>query len=121
MSDLGLPFNPVIDAPFSGGLKSLPAPRLERERHVSMEQAAKDFESVLLNKLLDGMKETVGDGGLFNSPIGKQVQGLFYYYLAQDIASKGGFGLWKDIQRSLEAQTQYRDKASIARAREVKP
>jgi Rod binding domain-containing protein len=63
-------------------------------------QLAKDFESVLMTKLVDAMKDTVNqfddeqeDGA------GGQVKGLFWYYLAQDVADKGGLGLWKDLYR----------------------
>jgi len=63
-------------------------------------QLAKDFESVLLGKILDQAKETVGGLGLDEEDgASGQVQGLFWMYLAQDIADKGGLGLWKDIYR----------------------
>jgi len=63
-------------------------------------QIAKDFESILLNKLLDEMKNTIGDWGFEKDGASKQVQGIFWLYLAHDIADKGGFGLWKDIYES---------------------
>lgn len=69
-------------------------------------QAAKDFESVLLTKLLDVMKDTIGDWGFDEDGTSEQVQGLFWLYLAQDIANQGGFGLWKDIYRSLSDAAQ---------------
>lgn len=65
------------------------------------EQIAKDFESVLLSKLLDEMKNTIVDWGFDKDATSKQVQGIFWMYLARDIANKGGFGLWKDIYRFL--------------------
>ena len=60
-------------------------------------QIAKDFESVLLGKLLDEMKNTIGDFGFEKDGASEQIQGIFWLYLARDIANKGGFGLWKDI------------------------
>jgi Rod binding domain-containing protein len=60
-------------------------------------QIYKDFESLLLGKVLDEMKNTIGEWGFETDGISKQVQGIFWLYLAQDIANKGGFGLWKDI------------------------
>lgn len=60
-------------------------------------QIAKDFESVLLTKLLDGMKNTIGNWGLDKDSASEQVQGIFWLYLARDIANQGGLGLWKDI------------------------
>ncbi len=62
-------------------------------------QLAKDFESVLLTQLFDEMKNTIGDWGFEQDGASKQVQGMFWLYLARDVADKGGFGLWKDIYR----------------------
>ena len=62
-------------------------------------QYAKDFESVLINKLLDEMKKTIGDWGGEKDGASKQIQGIFWLYLARDIADNGGFGMWKDIYR----------------------
>jgi len=60
-------------------------------------QAAKDFESVLIGKLLDQMKNTIGDWGFEKDGSAKQVQGIFWMYLANDISANGGLGMWKDI------------------------
>ena len=62
------------------------------------EQAAKDFESVLLHKVLQSMKDTIGDWGSDEDGTSKQTRDLFWMYLARDLAEHGGFGLWKDIQ-----------------------
>ena len=64
-------------------------------------QIAKDFESVLIGKLLDEMKNTIGDWGFDKDETSKQVQGIFWLYLARDIANNGGFGMWKDIYQFL--------------------
>jgi len=64
-------------------------------------QIAKDFESVLLNKMLDQMKNTIGDWGFEKDGPSDQVQGIFWLYLARDIANNGGIGLWKDIHQYL--------------------
>lgn len=61
------------------------------------QQIAKDFESVLLNKLLDVMNSTIGDWGFEKENSFTQVQSIFSMFLAQDIASNGGLGLWEDI------------------------
>ena len=77
--------------------------------HLSEEkkkQIAKDFESVLLGKLLDEMKDTIGDWGFEEDGASKQVQGIFWLYLARDLADKGGVGLWKDIYQSLTNPNQ---------------
>ena len=64
-------------------------------------QIAKDFESVLLNKMLDEMKNTVGDWGFEKDGPSNQVQGIFWMFLSRDIANNGGIGLWKDIHQFL--------------------
>jgi Rod binding domain-containing protein len=63
------------------------------------EQVARDFESILLNRLLDGMKDTIGDWGFEKDGASEQVHGIFWFFLARHIADNGGFGLWKDIYR----------------------
>ena len=69
-------------------------------------QIAKDFESVLISKLLDQMKNTIEDWGFEKDEVSKQVHGIFWLYLAQDIANNGGFGMWKDIYQFLTNSDQ---------------
>ncbi|MHC4122102.1 MAG: hypothetical protein ACYSSI_00895 [Planctomycetota bacterium] len=64
-------------------------------------QFAKDFESVFINKLLDEMRNTIGDWGDEKDGACKQIDGIFWLYLARDIADNGGFGMWKDIYQFL--------------------
>jgi Rod binding domain-containing protein len=63
------------------------------------EQLAKDFESVLLTKLLDEMKNTIGKWGDEEDAAADQVKGLFWLCLGRELADKGGLGLWKDLNR----------------------
>lgn len=65
------------------------------------EKFAKDFESVFLEKLLDEMKDTIGNWGFEQDGASKQIQGLFWMNLARDASDKGGIGLWKEIYQSL--------------------
>ena len=69
-------------------------------------QIAKDFESVLLNKMMDQMKDTIGDWGFEKDGASEQVHGLFWLYLSQDVANNGGIGLWKEIYQFLTAGDQ---------------
>ena len=63
-----------------------------------MKQLARDFESVLLTKLFDQVQQSIGDMGLGEEDTAsKQVHGTFWFYLARDVADKGGFGLWEDF------------------------
>ena len=69
-------------------------------------QLAKDFESVLLTKLFDQMQESIGGWNEEEQDgTSKQVQGLFWLHLAQDVADKGGFGLWREIYEHLRQAT----------------
>jgi hypothetical protein len=63
------------------------------------EKVSKDFESVLLTKVLDEMKNTIGNGLGEEEAGSEQVKGLFWLYLARDMSDKGGLGLWKDLNR----------------------
>jgi len=64
-------------------------------------KAVKDFESVFITKLLDAMESTIGDWGLEKDAAGKQVRGIFSMFLGRHLGQSGGFGLWKDIYKSL--------------------
>ncbi|MBN2133954.1 MAG: hypothetical protein JW741_30910 [Sedimentisphaerales bacterium] len=63
---------------------------------------AQDFESVFIAKIFDQVKESIGNWGLEEDGASRQIQGLFWHYLAQDVADKGGFGLWQDIYRQFQ-------------------
>ena len=69
-------------------------------------QVAKDFESVLINNLLDQMKETVGSWGFEKDGASNQMDGLFWLHLSKEISNQGGFGLWKDIYKSMTGNKQ---------------
>ena len=60
-------------------------------------RAAKEFESVLLDRLLKEMSNTIEEGGLLSDGAGKQIKGMFWTFMAQEMANKGGLGLWKQI------------------------
>ncbi|MHC4285516.1 MAG: hypothetical protein ACYSWZ_21475, partial [Planctomycetota bacterium] len=62
---------------------------------------AKDFESILLSKLLDEMKSSIGDWGFEESAASEQIQGIFWLYLGRHLANNGGLGMWKDIHETL--------------------
>lgn len=79
------------------------AGRVQSPTDIKSEQAAKDFEAVLLHKMLQTMANTVPDSPLLDEGAGKQVQDMFWYHLSQDLANKGGLGLWKQIARQTYA------------------
>jgi Rod binding domain-containing protein len=87
-------------------LERLDKSKLNSVTDEKKKQIAKDFESVLLNKLFDQMSKTVGNWGFEKDGASEQVQGIFWLYLARDIANNGGMGLWKDIYQSLKGSDQ---------------
>jgi len=100
-------FLPNIDGARIQKLAENSAPeKTERLSNGRKEKLAKDFEGVLLAKLFDQMKETVGDWGFEKDGAAKQIQGMFWSMLAGDVANKGGFGMWKDIYEFLKQAEQ---------------
>ena len=108
MSDLGIPIQTTP-------LSMTPATQMLLDRQVrfngptsdqEIEKAAKDFESVLIHKLMEEMSRTVGESGLLGDGITKQVQGMFWMYLSQEVAQQGGLGLWKNIQTDMKSAAQ---------------
>jgi len=89
---------PAVDALLSAGQRSDKDDQAAR-------QAARDFEGILLTNLLQTISETVPDSGLFDDGITKQVKGMFWSFLAQDLAERGGMGLWQEIYRQVKDST----------------
>ena len=87
-------------------LEHLDQSRLKNISDEKKKQVAKDFESVLLNKLLDEMKNSIVDWGLDKDAASKQTEGIFWLYLGRNIANNGGIGLWKDIYQFLSNAEQ---------------
>ncbi len=90
------------------------AGKVQSPADIKNEQAAKDFEALLLHKMLQQMANTIPDSPLLDEGAGKQVRDMFWYYLAQDLADKGGLGLWKQIasQTYAAAGAEHRKKVN---------
>ncbi len=69
-------------------------------------QVARDFESIFISKLLDEMKTTITNWGFEKDGASEQIDGIFFMYLARNIANNGGFGLWKQIYESMANMQQ---------------
>jgi Rod binding domain-containing protein len=74
------------------------SPILQEQRKVD---SAKDFESLLVGKLVDSMKDTVGSSGLLEDEGSEQVQAMFWMHMSSAISQQGGVGMWKDIYKSI--------------------
>jgi len=63
---------------------------------------AKQFESVLMHRVLEQMKESVGQWGFEVDGAAAQTYDLFWFHLAEELGRQGGLGLWKQIHQSLQ-------------------
>jgi Rod binding domain-containing protein len=115
-----LPLAEVPDrTPYSVSLRSRPGAQAigetvrtdrsaasELQNEEKKKQVGKDFESVLLTKLFEQVQSSIEDSGFDDQDSGsQQVRGMFWLYLARDVADKGGFGLWKDVYQHIKQMT----------------
>lgn len=70
------------------------------------QQIAKQFESLFLNRILEQMNNTAELFDGEDKAAAGQVRGIFNMYMSQHISDSGGFGLWKDIYKSLTQMQQ---------------
>ncbi len=106
--------------PIASPMTSLPtAPKtVKGMSDAQIDKAAKDFESVLIQKLMEEMRSTVDESGLLEGDAGgQQVQGIFWSHLAKDVSEKGGMGLWKEISRQMKIQTAAERAAHLPEAK----
>ncbi len=82
-----------------GGFRAGADIDVEDER---LKKASKDFESVFIHELLKRMEDTIPDSGMEDQS-SKQIKGMYWSYMAEAIADRGGFGLWKNIYNSMTA------------------
>ncbi len=87
----------------SDPIEGMDAEAIRRASDEEKKQLAKDFESVLLTKLFEEVKNSIEDSGFDDDVAADQVHGMFWSYLAQDVANKGGFGLWQDLYQHFQA------------------
>ena len=87
-------------------------------------KVARDFESIFIHQIIDKMKETIPESDLADNS-SKQIQSMYWSFLADAIAEKGGFGLWKQIYeqmpKSSQAAAQLGQIAGAARAQQSAP
>ncbi len=87
----------------SGSVESMDLETIRSASDEKKKQLAKDFESVLLTRLFDEVRKSIEDSGFDDDVAADQVHGMFWSYLAQDVANKGGFGLWQDLYQHFKA------------------
>lgn len=99
MSGMSLPDNPLAGERISD-LLSRSSEQVDPRTPAA--DAARKFETLLLHKLVDTMRQTIPDEGLLSSPTGKQLEGLFWHHLADMIGEQGGMGLHSQLQRQID-------------------
>ena len=65
-------------------------------------KVAKDFESVFIHEILKRMEDTIPTSDMADQS-SKQIKSMYWSYMAQAIADRGGFGLWKNIYEAMVA------------------
>ncbi len=78
-------------------------------------EAAKGFESLLIGKLVDSMKETVGESGLLEDEGSEQMTSMFWMHMSSAMSEQGGVGIWKDIYRSIYGTSPKEQGAAVER------
>ena len=78
-----------------------------------IEKLARDFEGVLLHKMMDEMQKTIPDSGMFSSAATKQMKGLFWMFLSQSLSEKGGIGLSKQLTRDFAKMANLNQPAAV--------
>ena len=96
----------ILPETLSSGLPAIDLQKINNADDEKKMAFAKDFESVFLDRLFGEMRKTIGKWGLEEDSTSEQIQGIFWLYLARDLAEKGGFGLSKDIYQSLTDSDQ---------------
>lgn len=79
---------------------------IENATDEQKKKIAKSFESILLKKVFDQVEASMGDWGVEESSVFKQIKGIFWMYLARTVEENGGLGVWKDIYASLQQMEQ---------------
>ncbi len=87
----------------SGPIEAMDLEAIRNASDEEKKQLAKDFEAVFLTRVFDEVKKSVQDSGFDEDVAADQVHGMFWSYLAQDVANKGGFGLWQDLYQHFQA------------------
>jgi flagellar protein FlgJ len=107
MDNLDLSLKPMTTPNLLGPADLARAAQAARSgKDTEIEKAARDFESVLLQRLFEEMRRTIPESGLLESGVSDQVQGMFWMYMAQEVGAKGGIGLAKELSRQFRRLAQ---------------
>ena len=68
-----------------------------------LKEAANQFEATLVNTLVSEMQKTVDQSGFVDDAQTKQVRGMYWQFMSDEIASKGGFGIAKQLYKEFSS------------------
>jgi Rod binding domain-containing protein len=115
METVKLPLTSQVAGTAHAVALSKTSPTLQEQRKVD---SAKGFESLLVGKLVDSMKDTVGSSGLLEDEGSEQVQAMFWMHMSTAISQQGGVGLWKDIYKSIYGTSPAEERPTAGDSRE---
>jgi Rod binding domain-containing protein len=85
----------------SQGLVGLNAARLKIDHDDERnKEIAKEFEGMFVRHLMNKMKDTIPEDEEEDSST-KQIKGMFWSFLGDEVAKQGGFGMWESIYESM--------------------
>jgi Rod binding domain-containing protein len=103
----------ILTQPVSSPQQLNNTSKIENVDDEKKKQIAKDFEAIFVQKLFDEMHNTIGDWGMEKETGTEQIQGIFGTCLSQELANKGGMGLWKDIYQFFSQVGQVKQTQSV--------
>ena len=64
-----------------------------------LKEAAKQFEATLVNTLVNEMEKTIDQSGFVDDSQSKQIRGMYWQFMSDEISNKGGFGIAKQLYK----------------------
>jgi Rod binding domain-containing protein len=72
------------------------------QKLAAAERTAKEFESLLVTRMISAMRESVPDSGLTEDAASGQMKDMFWHFMGEEIGSTGGLGVWKQVLRQIQ-------------------
>lgn len=97
----------TIEAPGAATVAALNPPPTD-DRRAQITSAATQFEGLLIQQLVQVMRRSIGEGGMFGSGAGSSMYAsMFDQNLATSMASAGGLGIRQVLERSMLGPQAY--------------
>ena len=103
----------ILRQPVSNPQKLNNAENPENLSQQRKKELAKEFESVLMEKLMTQMKKTTGCLSEKDSAADEQIKDLFWSQPGKGLSDQGGLGLWKDVYQFLSETGTSDNAASV--------